>query len=79
LRLDVIVKVLYKEFGGKDGKIMEKKFNVVKYFWQMVYSHTIAYFIAGIFALVVVNYRELYLTDVISSFMRSVDEPIVAL
>jgi hypothetical protein len=63
----------------KDDKAMEKKFNVVKYFWQMVYSHTIAYFIAGIFALVVVNYKELYLTDVISSFMRSVDEPIVAL
>ena len=58
---------------------MEKKLNVVKYFWQMVYSHTIAYFIAGLFAVVVVNYRELYSTEIISSFMHSVDEPIVAL
>lgn len=58
---------------------MEKKFNAIKYFWQIVYSHTIAYFLAGIFALVVVNYRELFSTEIISSFMRSVDDPIVAL
>ena len=58
---------------------MEKKFNVVKYFWQIAYAHTIAYFIAGLFAVVVVNYRELYATEIISSFMLSVDEPIVAL
>jgi hypothetical protein len=42
-------------------------------------SHTIAYFVAGVFALIVVNYRELFATDVISAFMRSVDDPIVAL
>jgi len=58
---------------------MEKKSNVVKYFWQIMYAHTIAYFIAGIFALVVVNYRELYATEIISSFMLPVDTPIVAL
>jgi hypothetical protein len=58
---------------------MEKKDNLVKYFWQITYSHTIAYFIAGIFALVVVNYRDLFATEIISSFMLSVDEPIVAL
>jgi hypothetical protein len=58
---------------------MEKKDNLVKYFWQITYSHTIAYFIAGIFALVVVNYKELFATEIISSFMLSVDEPIVAL
>jgi hypothetical protein len=55
------------------------KNNLVKYFWQVTYAHTIAYFIAGIFALVVLNYRELFATEIISSFMRSVDEPIVAL
>jgi hypothetical protein len=49
------------------------------YFWQMVYAHTIAYFIAGLFALVVVNYKELFATEIISTFMRPVDEPIVAL
>jgi len=58
---------------------MEKKSNVVKYFWQIMYAHTIAYFIAGIFAVVVMNYRELYATEIISSFMHPVDTPIVAL
>jgi hypothetical protein len=58
---------------------MEKKFNVVQYFWQIVYAHTIAYFIAGLFAVAVVNYKELYSTDVISLFMHPVDTPIVAL
>jgi hypothetical protein len=58
---------------------MEKKFNAVLYFWQIIYAHTIAYFIAGIIAHTVINYRELYSTEIISSFMRSVDTPIVAL
>jgi hypothetical protein len=44
-----------------------------------MYAHTIAYFIAGLFAVVVVKYRDLYATEIISSFMYSVDEPIVAL
>jgi hypothetical protein len=58
---------------------MEKKFNAIKYFWQIIYAHTIAYFIAGFFAVLVMNYRELFSTDIISSFMLPVDEPIVAL
>jgi hypothetical protein len=58
---------------------MEKKDNLGKYFWQITYSHTIAYFIAGIFALVVVNYRDLFATEIISSFMLPIDEPIMAL
>jgi len=44
-----------------------------------MYAHTIAYFVAGIFAVVVVNYKELYSTEIISSFMHPVDTPIVAL
>ncbi|MDR2910825.1 MAG: hypothetical protein LBV47_05625, partial [Bacteroidales bacterium] len=39
----------------------------------------IAYFVAGLFAVVVVNYRELYTTEIMSLFMHSVDTPIVAL
>jgi hypothetical protein len=58
---------------------MEKKSNVIKYFWQIIYAHTIAYFIAGIFAVVVINYRELFSTEIISLFMLPVDTPIVAL
>jgi len=57
---------------------MEKK-SLVKYFWKITYAHTIAYFIAGIFAVVVMSYRELFATDIISSFMHPVDSPIVAL
>jgi hypothetical protein len=60
-------------------KEIEKKDNLVKYFWQVTYAHTIAYFIAGIFALAVINYRDLFATEIISSFMRSVDEPVTAL
>jgi hypothetical protein len=58
---------------------MEKKQGLIKYFWQVTYAHTIAYFIAGIFAAFVLNYRDLFATEVISSYMRSVDTPIVAL
>ncbi|MDR2815341.1 MAG: hypothetical protein LBB62_01360 [Proteiniphilum sp.] len=58
---------------------MEKKTNVVKYFWQIIYAHTIAYFIAGLFALIVMNYRDLFAVEIIASFMRPVDDPIVAL
>ena len=58
---------------------MEKKKGIVKYFWQVTYAHTIAYFIAGIFAVTVMNYRDLYATEIISSFMHPVDTPIVAL
>jgi len=58
---------------------MEKNQSLAKYFWQITYAHTIAYFIAGIFAVIVVNYRDLYATGIISSFMHPVDSPIVAL
>ena len=58
---------------------MKEKFNIVKYFWQIIYAHTISYFIAGIFAMAVMKYRDLFITEIISSFMRSVDEPIIAL
>jgi hypothetical protein len=58
---------------------MEKKDCLVKYFWQVTYAHTIAWFIAGVFASKVLNYETLYLSDIASSFMRPVNEPIVAL
>jgi hypothetical protein len=75
---DKYIKLLfYKSVGGLIQ--MEKKFSVTQYFWQIIYAHTIAYFIAGIFALVVVNYRDLFATEIISSFMKSIDEPIIAL
>jgi hypothetical protein len=56
---------------------MENKQGLAKYFWQVTYAHTIAYFIAGI--CVVAVYRDLFTTGAIGSFMRPVDAPIVAL
>ena len=58
---------------------MEKKHNLVQYFWQIIYAHTVAYFIAGIFAVVVINYKDLYATEIISAIMLPVSTPIVAL
>jgi len=58
---------------------MDKKQGLIKYIWQITYAHTIAYFIAGIFAVSVMNYKDLYATEIISSFMHQVDAPIVAL
>jgi hypothetical protein len=34
--------------------------NAVKYFWQIIYAHTVAYFFAGLFALAAVSYRDLF-------------------
>ncbi|MDR2447827.1 MAG: hypothetical protein LBD58_11180 [Treponema sp.] len=45
---------------------MGKKINTVEYFRRIVYAHTISYFIAGVFALVVVNYKRLFSTEIIS-------------
>jgi hypothetical protein len=56
---------------------MENRVGVKKYLWQMVYSHTIAYCFAGFTGLFV--YNELFDRGIISSFMRSADDPIVAL
>jgi len=59
-------------------KDTDRPTGIAEYIWRITWTHTVAYFIAGIFALVAVNYRDLYATDVIGSFMRPVDEPIVA-
>ena len=58
---------------------MENKSDLVKYFWRIVYAHTIAYFFAGIFAVLVVNYKELYSKETVSLIMLPVNTPIVAL
>ena len=58
---------------------MEKKQGLIRYFWQITYAHTIAYFIAGFFAMFVMNYRDFFATDSLSAFMHPVDAPIVAL
>lgn len=58
---------------------MNKKGHPVKYVWNVTQAHVIAYFLAGIFALVVVNYKDLYATDSLSLIMRPTTDPVVAL
>jgi hypothetical protein len=47
--------------------------------WRVTYAHVIAYFIAGLFAVTFLGYREAYATASLSALMRQVNEPIVAL
>lgn len=56
---------------------MENKYNFKIFSWRITAAHTIAYFIAGIFALIFMNYGELFGKGELS-FMRSVDSPWVA-
>jgi hypothetical protein len=58
---------------------LKKKDNLINYFWQITYAHALAYFIAGAFSMIIFNYEELWATELLSSFYRSIDEPIIAL
>lgn len=51
----------------------------LKFTWRITAAHTIAYFCAGIFALLVIDYKYWFSEGAISSFMLPVDTPIVAL
>ena len=57
---------------------MENKRNIGLFIWRVSYSHVIAYFIAGIFAVLVMGYQEHFLSEALS-FMRPVSSAIVAL
>ena len=57
---------------------MNKKENG-SFVWRVTYAHVIAYFIAGLFAVTFLGYREAYATATLSVLMRQVNEPIVAL
>jgi len=50
-----------------------------KFVWRITASHMIAYFCAGIFALLVIDYKNLFSESTMSSFMLPTDTPIVAL
>jgi len=51
----------------------------VEFIWRITSSHTIAYFIAGIFALLFMNYKEEFGGEIMSTIMRPVESPWVAL
>ena len=58
---------------------MQKKFCLFRYFWQVTYAHTIAYFIAGASLMFFMNYEEIWATEIISSFYRPIDDPVIPL
>jgi len=55
----------------------KKEIKLGTFVWRITATHTIAYFIAGVFALVVLNYDEIFGIGALS-FMRSTDSPWVA-
>ena len=59
--------------------IVKEKSNMIKAVWIITYAHTIAFFLAGVFAMLFMNYEELYITEPLSFFMRPTTDPIVAL
>jgi len=56
-----------------------KNLEYFKFTWRITAAHTIAYFCAGIFALLVIDYKNWFSEGAISSFMLPTDTPIVAL
>lgn len=47
--------------------------------WRTTYAHTIAYFVAGLFAVTFLNYKEHYSSESLSLLMHPTDAPITAL
>lgn len=55
-----------------------KKREILEFFWRITSIHTIAYFIAGIFALIFMNYKEQFAVGIMSVIMRPIESPWVA-
>jgi len=55
------------------------KEEIKPFLWRIIYSHMIAYFVAGLFAVTFMNYKEHFASDTLALLMRPVDSPIVAL
>ncbi|GAB2768361.1 hypothetical protein GCM10027275_08670 [Rhabdobacter roseus] len=58
---------------------MKNQTQTAPFIWRVAAAHTIAYFIAGLFAVTFLNYKEHYASEFLSGFMRQVDDPLVAL
>ena len=52
--------------------------NLLTYFWKITSTHTITYFLFGLLALVLFNYKELYNTVPLSYLMLPVNSKIIA-
>ena len=57
----------------------EKNKENFKFVWRVIAAHVIAYFIAGVFAINLFNYKELFSSGTLSLFMKPTTDPIVAL
>jgi len=53
--------------------------NSFKFVFRITVAHTVAYFFAGIFAVVFMNYKEHYASESLGLLMLPVDSPMVAL
>lgn len=49
------------------------------FIFRITVAHTVSYFLAGIFAVVFMNYKEHYVSDTLGLLMLPVDSPMVAL
>lgn len=49
-----------------------------QFLWRITYAHTIAYFIAGLFAATFMDYKTHYASDFLSHYMLPTDAPMVA-
>lgn len=59
--------------------LKDDKVKCCTFLWRVVYSHTIAYFVAGLCAVVLLDYKTHYASDTLSLLMLPVNSPIVAL
>jgi len=57
----------------------ERKSEKFKFMWRVTAAHTIAYFIAGIFAMNLFDYESWFSSGILSSVMKPTTAPIVAL
>lgn len=58
---------------------MKDKREFFTFLWRTTYSHTIAYFTAGLLAVTFLHYREHYASESLSLLMQPVDAPLTAL
>ena len=55
-----------------------KKDNFLSFSWRVTSLHMLAYFIAGILALVFIDYETLFVTNSLALLMKPINSPIVA-
>jgi len=59
--------------------VESKEIRIGAFMWRATAAHMVAYFLAGIFALFTLQYEERFGTGLLSSLMRHMDSPLVAL